>query len=363
MVIGILGAIQIDLLVWVVVLEGGVVATGLVVFLGHATWTGLAKPRLAAHLARGQAGLQCVLQEGGTGPPGGTGSGLAQLAGLPRRLQIDVLTGVASSLAGAQRERLCTLAAELGILVLAEARCRSRLWWRRLQGARLCTLLGGGEEILPALLGDPRPQVRVAAAEWVIEHHDAEMVDVLLRMLSLDDASTRFAVQDSLIRLGRALTPQLAMHLLGSDAGESLGPALEVAVALGDPDLLPSALELCKAEPGHIRSLAAALAGAIGGDAAIGTLVVLLGDEAPEVRAAAARALGRAGHWPAAAALAPLLGDPSWDVRQQAAVALRSLGSPGMIFLRRALSGSDPFAADAASRMLDLPGSVVRTLQ
>ena len=107
---------------------------------------------------------------------------------------------------------------------------------------------------------------------------------------------------------------------------------------------------------------AATLVGAIGGGPAIGLLLRLLGDEAPEVRAAAARGLGKAEHWPAAAVLAGLLGDSSCAVRREAGVALRRLGSPGMLFLRRALSARDAFAADAARQMLDLPDSALRTL-
>ena len=48
--------------------------------------------------------------------------------------------------------------------------------------------------------------------------------------------------------------------------------------------------------------------------------------------------------------------------RLQAAVALRSLGSPGTLFLRQALSGGDIHAAEAARHMLELPASAVRIL-
>ena len=133
-------------------------------------------------------------------------------------------------------------------------------------------------------------------------------------------------------------------------------------MALPDAVLLPAALPLCDDDYAVIRARAAGVAGAVGGGPAVEALMKLLADEAAPVRAAAARALGRAGHWPAAAPLALLLGDPSWDVRQQAAAALRTLGSPGVLFLRRALSAPDPFAADAARHMLDLPESALRTL-
>lgn len=359
----VLAAIRAALLVEVLAVQAGVILLGVALFLGHGLWSGAASARNAALVARGRAALQLVLDEVGAGiqaDEAGPG-GLRQLAELPRRLRITVLAGIAPRLAGAQRQRLTALAEELGLLALAEARCASRLWWRRLHGARLFTLLGGGEATVPALMGDRRPEVRAQAAQWVVEHHDDETVGLLLCMLDVDDGSTRFAVKDSLIRIGRSLTKRLTLHL-SEPAGPSLGPALEVAAALADPVLLPAALALCTDEVPRIRALAASLAGAIGGGPAVEALTGMLGDEAPEVRAAAARALGKAGHWPAAASLVGLLEDRSWDVRQQAAVALRAFGSPGVLFLRRALMARDPFAADRARHILDLPESVLRTL-
>lgn len=337
--------------------EAAVMLVGLCLLLGHGAWARRTGPRTTRRLARGRDALHAALEERGANPPE-----LHALAVLPRRLQIAVLAGVASSLAGAQRRRLTALAQDLSILTHAAARCRSRWWWRRLQGARIYTLLGGGDASVPALLGDRRPEVRAQVAQWAVEHHNDQIVDLLLRMLDVDDGSTRFAVKDSLIRIGRPVTERLALHL-SVRSGRSLVPAMEVAVALPDPVLLPAALTLGDDEEAPIRALAAALAGAIGGGPAVELLTTLLRDDAPEVRAAAARGLGRAGHWPAAASLVVLLSDRSWEVRQKAAVALRTLGSPGMLFLRRAISAPDPFAADAARQMLDLPDSALRTLR
>jgi len=351
----VLAAIPAYLLGQLVALAGGVFLVGLALFLGHGAWSGAATRRDVSRTAQGQAALQLVLNEDGSD------ADHRRLAALPRRLRIHVLAGVAPSLAGAHRQRLTALAAELGLVAWAEARCRSHLWWRRLHGVRLCTLLGGGAASVPPLLGDRRPEVRAQAAQWVVEHHEDEFIDLLLRRLDADEGSSRFAVQDSLIRIGKPLLNRLAVHL-SVPSEQSMAPALEVAVALADPVLLPAALSMCHDDARRIRALAAELAGAIGGSAAVEMLVELLDDEAFEVRAAAARALGRAQHWPAAAALARLLGDHSWDVRMQAAVALRSLGSPGILFLRRARSAGDAFAADAARHMLDLPEGTMRAM-
>lgn len=347
-----LAAIQTSLLVRVVAVEAAVVVVGIAAVLGHGLWTGVAEQRDTARLARGRTALESILDRGG---------GLGVLASLPRRLRLEVLLGVAPSLAGAQRLRLTALADELGILASAEARCRSRWWWRRLHGARLCTLLGGGAMAVPPLLDDQRKEVRAQAAQWVAQSHDEELIHRLLRILDLDNGTTRFAVKDSLVRIGRPVVGPLAEHL-AVRAGLSLAPALEVALALADPALLPAVLALCTDEVPLVRALAASVAGAIGGGPAVEAVSLMLGDDAAEVRAAAARALGRAGHWPAAPSLFGLLSDASWEVRLQAAVALRTLGTPGMLFLRRAASSGDNDASDAARLMLDLPDSALRTL-
>jgi HEAT repeat protein len=64
-------------------------------------------------------------------------------------------------------------------------------------------------------------------------------------------------------------------------------------------------------------------------------------------------------HWQAGSALSDHLGDPSWPVRRQAALALRAIGAPGILFLRRAIKGSDQFAADMSQHILDLPPAAV----
>ncbi len=348
--------IQSSLLVRVVAAECSAAVVGLAMFFGHGVLSGISGRRTDARLTHARVVLQLALED----PEAGT-VGSSVLVELPTGLRIALLAGIGASLAGARRQRLTAIASDLGVLSIAERRCKSRLWWRRLHGARLFTLLGGGTSCVPGLLGDPRPEVRAQAAEWVSGHPDEETVDRLVSMLVADDASTRFTVKDSLIRIGGPVTERLA-GLLSTRPGQGLEAPLEVALALPDPRLLSAAVSLCHDDVAHVRALAGGLAGAVGGARALGVLVSLLGDVSPEVRSAAARALGRAGHWPASSALAGLLCDPSWDVRRQAAVALRSLGSPGSLFLRRALSCGDPSASDAARHVLDLPDSVVRTL-
>jgi HEAT repeat protein len=106
-----------------------------------------------------------------------------------------------------------------------------------------------------------------------------------------------------------------------------------------------------------VRTAAANLLGAIGGPESAARLIELLKDPESLVRAAAAHGLGRMQHWPAAAQLADGLQDSTWRVRRDAGLALRAIGAPGALFLRRALKGSDLFAADMAQQVLDLPAA------
>jgi HEAT repeat protein len=106
-----------------------------------------------------------------------------------------------------------------------------------------------------------------------------------------------------------------------------------------------------------VRTAAANLLGAIGGAESAARLIELVKDPDSLVRAAAAHGLGRMQHWPAAAQLAECLQDSTWRVRRDAGLALRALGAPGALFLRRALKGNDPFAADMSQQVLDLPAA------
>jgi HEAT repeat protein len=108
-----------------------------------------------------------------------------------------------------------------------------------------------------------------------------------------------------------------------------------------------------------VRLRAVALLGALGGKDVVHALIERLDDVAPEVRTEAARALGALGYWPAARRLATALRDQEWTVRRESALALRAVGAPGILFLRRALSEKDGFAADIARQVLDIPETTV----
>ena len=203
------------------------------------------------------------------------------------------------------------------------------------------------------LFVDRSPPVRAQAAEWAADHPTPTVVAALLGRLADPATLCRFAVQDSLLRLGTAATAPLA-HYLATGRGAEAAPALEVATAIPHADFLMSALTLCHDAHPPTRARAVELAAAIGGAEATAAVVEGLEDSDAGVRAAAARALGRLGHWQGAAGVARLLRDRDWEVRRAAGTALRALGGPGLILLGRARDGDDPDASAMARQVLDV---------
>lgn len=305
---------------------------------------------------RGRLAIVEALDEGTLRP-----EALQLLCSLPFRLQVVLFVELAPNLSGIQRQRLTRLARDVGLLDRGERRCASRFWWRRLQGARLLTILGGGDSVLPAMFGDRRFEVRAQVAEWAAEHPHESVIESLVEMLGDEKTLCRFTVQDSLLRLGAAAVGPLTNRLLtGRRSRHEATAALTVAGGLSDPRLLEPALHLTSDDRADVRALALSVIGGLGGKEAIHVLLDRLSDPSAPVRAAAARSLGKLEHWPVAAPLAKLLRDESWEVRREAGLALRALGTPGLLLLRRSLNDRDRFAADMAKQILDLPDTNVR---
>jgi HEAT repeats len=336
----------------VLVAEITLVALGMALLVGHGAGVALRERVLAPRMAAARAALVRALQ---VGRSAADSAAVGPLVGrLPLPAQLRLLGDLTPSISGAQHTRLTEVAADAGLLGRAAQSCCSRRWKRRLRGARLFTLLGGGDTIVPELFDDPHPEVRAQAAAWAAGHSTPAVVARLLEMLTDEQTLCRFTVKDSLLRIGRPALEPLAAYLDAHDGARALA-ALDVAVWLPDVRLLDSALRLARDELAGTRSRAARVLGSLPGARSAEALDGLLLDSSPEVRAAAAQALGRLHHWPAAARLAEALCDRAWDVRLQAGLALRGLGSPGLLMLRRSVHAPDRFAADMSRLVLDLP--------
>ena len=338
-----------DLLLSIALALAALLLVTLLLLVAHGTWRALSDARWRKPLAAARTALAQTADRLELAP-----EDAKALERLPDERRIDLFAELAQSVAGAPRSALAEAAGELGVIDRAERLCASRVWRRRLRGARLLTTLGGGEETVPPLLADPRPEVRAQAAEWAAGHGSEENVRRLTAMLDDPLGLARFTVMDSLIRLGAAAVLPLR-DAIAATRHEPAVAALRVGAAIGDPRLAPGARERLEDEDPAVRTWAVRLVGAVGGDENAAAVVGRLDDPAEEVRAAAAVALGRLGHWPAAPPLATRLSDPSWLVRRNAALALRSLGPAGELLLGRALREEDRFARDIARQTLDLP--------
>ena len=273
--------------------------------------------------------------------------------GLPPRILIKLIVETDRAISGTQ-EWLSRLKRETGLVQLAEAYCSSVFWWRRLEGARLLTVMDAGQSVMPDLLQDPHPTVRAQAVEWASLHPSQKLAEKLLRLLRDGAGLYRFAVLDGLTRMGTHAAGAMVEFLSGPSE-ESFVLVMRVASSVAGPGFLKPALTLSQDPSAPIRAGAAALLGALGGSESVNALLALLRDSAPEVRAAAARSLGKLAHWPATPLLAENLRDRSWEVRREAGLALRAVGSPGILMLRRLLADKDHFAADMAKQVLDMP--------
>lgn len=331
--------------------EGVILFLSLLILFGHAWRAARREARWRVPMERGRRALLEVVRTGRLTKPDEQ-----LLRGLPVRVQVRLFTELVPSISGQSREHLARLAHDIGLVPVAERMARAQDWRDRLHGVRLLGAVGGGESIVPGLLNDPNPAVRAEAVEWAGSHPTPELIDRLVQLLPRTDRYGSFVVRDSLLRVGAAVIPPLARYLERHN-GRNAEPALDVAAGVPDVRFASAAIRLCQDPLPHVRARAANLAGAVGSEEAVGVLQKLVQDEDAEVRAAAAAALGRLGHWPSAPVIAPLLRDRAWVVRSQSALALRSLGSPGLLYLRKSLGDQDAFAADISRQVLDLPES------
>lgn len=325
---------------------------------GHGVWLRIERYRDRALIGPARDALFRAMREAASGTPTAEGRDpLAELRGLPMSLRLRLLVALAPSIDPSESTPLNRVARAVGVMARAEALCESRFWWRRLKGARLLALFGGGAGTRVRLLRDPHPAVRALAVEWAAADPTPESVEALVGFLTDPRQADLFTVQDALFRGGAAAVPPLA-RFLECGVGAGLEPALRIGAALADPRLVPPAIRLCSAADAGVRAAAAELLGATGGSDSTGVLADLLDDDDPVVRAAAARALGRLRFWRSAPRLADRMRDTAWPVRRSAGLALLAAGPPGQLMLRRMLGDSNSFAADMARQVLDLPAGV-----
>ncbi|MHB1988312.1 MAG: HEAT repeat domain-containing protein [Acidimicrobiales bacterium] len=330
--------------------ELGALSAMFAAFLAHSLWVALtARPTKRRLVQLRQDMVRLV---------GGDSVGKGRIAEPESRhhprLYQQALEELASNLSGNGAAWIEQAAREMGLFDQAARWCRSYRWWHRLRGVRLFSLLGAGDALVPARLGDTHPMVRAAAARWVVRYPSPALVEGLIATLADPDTRCRLAAEDVLIRLGATAAGPLAAYLSRTGAPQR-ELALKVAVGLADARFLEPGLSAAEDLDPAVRTGAATLLAAVGGSRPEQALIRLLGDPSEQVRVAAAHGLGMLGSWTVAPDLARQLRDPAWDVRREAALSLRRLGATGRLYLRRALADPDPYAADMAHQVLDLP--------
>jgi hypothetical protein len=338
----------------VMLIEIGLLILAVGVFFMHGVWLFLTQKRTLRQMTAARDSLAKLLTSGTVKV-----EEIEALRQLPRDVQVMAFLEISRNLTGAGKERLRFVAGEVSLIDRARKLCESRLWTRRLRGARLLARMDVADPIVEKLLADPHPAVRAQTAEWAAAHPSPTVITTMLAMLADPATQARFAVQDALLRMGSIIAEPLA-DFLETHSGPPAANGLRVAESLAETRFLPAALRLSGVEDPGVRMAATNLLGAIGDPASAERLRELLKDSDSRVRAAAAHGLGRMQHWQAASQLADSLRDSTWRVRRDAALALRAIGAPGALFLRRALKGDDAFAADMAQQILDLPAAAIR---
>ncbi len=330
------------------VAELGALSAMLVVFIAHSLWVVVTARTTERRLvALRQTMVRAV---------GGEDRLAAPATRRDSRLHHRALEELASRVSGDGAEWIEQAAREMGLSDQAARWCRSRRWWHRLRGIRSFGHLGGGGDLVPARLADAHPLVREAAARWVARHPSPGLAEHLVTMLDDPERRCRLAAQDALIRLGATAAEPLAAYLARvACPGRAL--ALEVVAGIADGRFLGPGLRASDDPDPAVRAQAATLLAAVAGGRAEQALLELLHDASEPVRVAATHGLGAVSSWALAPNLAGQLSDPAWDVRREAALALRRLGPAGRLYLRRALVSTDPYAADMAHQVLDLPSA------
>ncbi|HWL40366.1 MAG TPA: HEAT repeat domain-containing protein [Gemmatimonadaceae bacterium] len=331
--------------------EVGLLVVSVFLYFAHGVWLFFHQRRRERLIGEARKQLARLLTRSTVSP-----ENVHALGRLPHGVQIAVFLEISQNITGTGKEKLRFIAGEIRLLDRAMGYCRSRSWSRRLRGTRLLARMDVSDPLVEQLLADPHPAVRAQAAEWAAAHPTVPVVAEMLDMLADPATLARFAVQDALLRMGPIVVDPL-VRFLETHSGKPAESGLRLAEALAGPTFLPAGISFASSEDPALRTSAANLLGAIGNMSAASRLIEMLSDSHSDVRASAASGLGRMRHWQAASDLAKGLCDSAWAVRRDSALALRALGAPGVLLLRRALKGSDAFAADMARQTLDLPAT------
>jgi HEAT repeat protein len=273
-----------------------------------------------------------------------------------------VLYDFSGRVSGAPWERLVsTVRSTPGPEAQLRRHVTSRLWWKRLLGARALAVMGSIDDLPYArkLVADPHPAVKLAAISIARRVRDERLLTDVLDQAIVSRRVVRGYMFDTLTSARRELAPILQRRLREPKSVFELRDLIRLAGTLAKPELLEPILRLTTHEDAEVRGGAARALGNFPHGDSRAALLRLIQDPAWQVRTRAATSLGAIRAKEALDLLRRALRDDNWWVRLRAALALRQFGEPGVEQLNRASQDDDRFASEMATYILDLTDAAV----
>jgi HEAT repeat protein len=251
------------------------------------------------------------------------------------------------------REQMTTLASRVrhdDWVVATLAGATSRRWWKRMDAARLLTLVCGPDDqpLLRKVVMDRNPAVAAAATAGVGRHGGRALVTEMIQKLHTCPPSVRLQQMQELRSHAEIATTILVAAAADTAPTEQLKTMVQFAEILGTPAALSAVVRLSSHPDPAVRARVARALRSAFVPGAVEAAQTLLTDPDWRVRASAARALEGLRLEPAIPELAKALHDSEWWVRFRAAIALAGLGARGQKALEDVIVGNDPFAAEMA---------------
>lgn len=293
----------------------------------------------------------------------GTATDLASaLRRLPERDALDQLTiHVAARITPEHLAQLARALREDRWVRRILSQSTSRLWWRRLDAARLLAVVGSVRDrtLLRQLLTDPHAAVQAAASICLTRVGDYALVEHVLDTLHTRPPIVRVFQLRILRQTWQHTVPALLERLQPLAALAKLQVWIALAESLADSRCLATLVDFRNHPVAEIRiSAARALRRYLHPDSEA-VLRAMIRDDDWRVRAQAARGLGALGATSAVPELSFALADRSWWVRFRSALALAQLGETGRRALRIARDRTDRYAGDMAAMVSGLSDGAV----
>lgn len=279
------------------------------------------------------------------------------LPGLPLAAQASMFLKYSRAVTGEAHDAVVALFRGAGLPPWVSRLVRSRRWDNRLRAVRLLEVLGPdlAEAHLIRFLQDPMPLVRLQAFQMAPLFPTRAVVDIIFQRMRLRLPVTRFAIRDTLIRLGPATCERLHEFLTEDMDEATLVMAIEVAQGIRNPGCMPRLLHMLDTGTPGVQAAAARALSVFPSEQTRSALIRALDSEHDDIRAMAAWSLGQLMDPAAAEILEAAFADPCYDVRFHCAASLRRLGPAGREALARCRSHPDAFVRDMAAYVDGLP--------